>query len=154
MEKLKLLKIDKKNGYILTIIVVIILVVSLLLGLSLTIYFSQTLKRGMNDIYTSQALYLAEAGIREMIFLLSKGQNPPNPMEKNISFENGKYLGYFKVYYRLDYPNVGLITVEGEGGSPIDPSSQTNRRMIKVVVDKNLNYKIISWVEIGNEFIK
>ncbi len=145
---------SKKGGYILIVIIVLILVISLLIGLSATLYFTQSLRRVSVDIHSAQALYLAEAGIREVIYLLSKGQTPPNPTSKKFPFENEKYAGYYEVRYTLNSPSQGLITIEGEGGSPLEPASQTAKRKIRVIVDPDSNYKIISWVEVDSEYVK
>lgn len=159
MGKLIYLKtIRNKNGYIIIFIVMILLVISLLLGLVLSINFISRSKVSIYDSYRSQALYLAESGVREVILYLSKGQTPPNPLTKQIGFYldplgTPKYKGRFEATYQKDTPDQGQYLITSTGYVPLElTQSEQVKRTIKVIIDSS--FKLIYWEEENLEFVK
>ncbi len=148
-KKLKLIK--NKKGYTLIFIIVILLVISLMLGLTLTLNFLSRAKVGSFDIYREEALYLAEGGVRELLWQLKYSQTPPpNPLYIDINFES--WSGRGEVSYRRDYPVKGQITINSKGFVPYNSTLQVEREL-EVIVDSQ-NYQIIKWEEKSLEYIQ
>ncbi|MGC8943484.1 MAG: hypothetical protein ACP5KX_05215 [Caldisericia bacterium] len=143
--------IKNKKGYTLIFIIVILLVISLMLGLTLTLNFVTRAKVGSFDVYREEALYIAEAGVKELIwqFKFSPTQ-PPNPLIFDIDFEN--WSGRGEVSFRRDYPVQGQITINSKGYVPYNSSIQVEREL-EVIVDSQ-TYQILKWEEKSLEYIK
>lgn len=141
----------KRDGYTLIVIIVILLVISLMLGLTLTLNFTSRARTLQFDIYRAQALYLAEAGIREVIWQLKYGQTqPPNPLYLDIEFSNWK--GRAEVSRQPDYPQQGKTTLTSIGKVPYNSPLEIQRE-IKVIIDKT-TFQIEKWEEGTLEYIQ
>lgn len=144
----------KRDGYTLIVIIVVLLVISLMLGLTLTLNFTSRAKALQFDIYRAQALYLAEAGIREVIWRLKYGQaQPPNPLYLDIEFSN--WSGQAEVSIRPNYPQQGKMTIKSIGKVPYS----TNNTLLKVereiiVIIDSTTFQIERWEETSLEYIQ
>lgn len=133
------------------VIIVILLVISLMLGLILTLNFTSRAKAIQFDIYRAQALYLAEAGAREVIWQLKYGQTqPPNPFYLDIDYENWK--GRAEVSRQNNYPQQGKLTITSIGKVPYNTTIEIQRE-IKVVID-NTTFQVERWEETSLEYIQ
>jgi Tfp pilus assembly protein PilX len=143
----KIVNITKdKKGYILIIIIVILLVISLLLGVVLSLNFTSRAKSLQFNIYRAQSLYIAEAGVREVMWYLKYGQiQPPNYIE--IDFENWK--GRAEMVIQQNTPQQGKTTITSTGKVPYNSS----QRVIKVVID-SATLQIENWEEVTLEYIQ
>ena len=148
LRKLKSL-INNRKGYTLIILIVILLLISLLLGATLSINFTSRAKSLQFDTYRAQALYLAEAGVREVIWSLKYGQSQPQEFIE-VNFENWK--GRAEMKRQVDTPTQGKTTIISTGIVPYNTQIET-QRVIKVIID-SASYQIESWEEVSLEYIK
>lgn len=141
--------IKNKKGYTLIVITVILLIISLLLGFTLTFNFTSRAKSLQFDTYRAQALYLAEAGVREVIWSLKYGQTQP-PQFIEINFENWK--GRAEMIRQVNTPIPGKTTIKSTGRVPYNTQIEV-QRVIKVIID-NSTFQIENWEEENLEYIQ
>lgn len=143
--------VKKREGYTLIVLTVVLLVISLMLGLVLTINFSSQAKTLQFDLYRAQALYLAEAGIREVIWQLRYSQTPPqNPFYLEIEYVSWK--GRVEVSRQINVPQQGKITITSTAKVPYNVPLEVQRK-IRVVIDST-TFQIERWEEETLEYIE
>lgn len=136
------------RGSVVITVITLILVISSLLGGVLALSFLTESRVGEVEELRTQALYLAEAGVRKTIWYLRNGEEPPQYENVNFSHWEGRY--YMK--YEKDCPESGKYCISSIGEVPLNrDSSERVKRRIDIIADSNLN--IILWEEKTLEYV-
>lgn len=128
------------------ILVSLILLVSSILAITLITYYQATTRTSQVEAYRMQALYLAEAGVNQVIQQLRNNQSPSFPYTGSFAFfqgQTGAYSGSFSVNRTIAGNNTTLLAE-----ATVPTSGFTLARRTLRVIFNHQNYQILRWEEL------